>query len=82
MVPRRVGLAYTPTRREWPRDAPTPGAVDHQDRSLMDDATLSPDAHVVNLDGWRRRLPPGPDRCPPWCEWCYGPNRLGGRWTS
>jgi hypothetical protein len=43
-------------------------------------------ANVVNLDAYRRsrvELPPGPNVCPPSCEWCFAPNRLDRRgWPS
>jgi hypothetical protein len=40
-------------------------------------------ATVTHLNVWRLErveLPPGPDVCPPWCEWCYAPNWLAGWW--
>jgi hypothetical protein len=40
---------------------------------------------ITRLDAWRQEraeLPPGPDVCPPWCEWCYAPNWLAGWWSQ
>jgi hypothetical protein len=68
--------------KEWPLGGDSQGPEVSRRAAGSTAVMLPREATVVSLDAWRRRLPPGPDQCPSWCEWCYGPNRLGGRWSS
>jgi hypothetical protein len=74
----------THKRRPWGDDSPGPKVTRRPGGFLV--SMLPRQTDVVNLDAYRARrveLPPGPDRCPPWCEWCFGGNQLDWRgWPS